>query len=71
MPSHVLGMRLQTLRLVLYDHDTLDKDDEIGEAKLPVKELKNQEEKDIWLDINEMKSDQKSAHKVRSHILTC
>lgn len=57
------GMHVQNLRLVLYDHDTLDKDDKIGEAKLAVKDLKNQEEQDIWLDIEEMQPDQGS-HKV-------
>ena len=51
---------------MMYDHDTLDKDDEIGEAKLAVKDLKNQEEKDIWLDINECQPDQANNHKVRS-----
>ena len=50
---------------MLYDHDTLDKDDEIGEAKLAVKDLKNQEEKDIWLDITEMQPDQNKSHTVR------
>ena len=59
------GMLVQELRLVLYDHDTLDKDDEIGEAKLAVKDLKNQEEKDIWLDITECQPDQANQHKVR------
>ncbi|CAL5224210.1 g6855 [Coccomyxa viridis] len=53
----------QVLRLVLYDHDTLDKDDEIGEAKLAVKDLKNQEEKDIWLDISECQPDQAASHR--------
>ena len=58
-------VHVQVLRLVLYDHDTLDKDDEIGEAKLAVKDLKNQEEKDIWLDISECQPDQAASHKVR------
>ena len=70
MSPHALDMHLQTLRLVLYDHDTLDKDDEIGEAKLAVSDLKDQEEKDVWLDINETKPDQHGAHAVCGHLLT-
>ncbi len=42
----------QVLRLVLYDHDTLDADDIIGEAKLPLTELKSEEERDLWLDVD-------------------
>ena len=49
---------------MLYDYDALDKDDEIGEAKLAVADLKNQEEKDVWLDIKEMTPDGPSQHKV-------
>ena len=49
---------------MLYDYDALDKDDEIGEAKLAVADLKNQEEKDVWLDIEEMTPDGPSQHKV-------
>ena len=49
---------------MLYDYDALDKDDQIGEAKLAVAELKNQEEKDVWLNIEEMTPDGPSQHKV-------
>lgn len=58
---------MQELRCVLYDYDALDKDDEIGEAKIAVKDLKNQEEKDIWLDINETQDKHPSNHKVCWH----
>ena len=57
-------MHAQELRCVLYDYDALDKDDEIGEAKLAVADLKNQEEKDVWLDVEEMTPDGPSQHKV-------
>ena len=40
------------LRLVLYDHDSLDADDLIGEAKLPLTELKSEEARDLWLDVD-------------------
>ena len=40
------------LRVVLYDHDTLDTDDLIGEAKLPLTELKSEETRDLWLDVD-------------------
>ncbi|CAK0785413.1 hypothetical protein CVIRNUC_008622 [Coccomyxa viridis] len=53
----------QELRCVLYDYDALDKDDEIGEAKLAVADLRNQEEKDVWLNIEEMTPDGPSQHK--------
>ena len=59
---------MQNLRVVLYDHDTLDKDDEIGDAKLAVKDLKDQEEKDIWLDIKEMHPDKTAEYKVRGYL---
>ena len=49
---------------MLYDYDALDKDDEIGEAKLAVADLRNQEEKDVWLNIEEMTPDGPSQHKV-------
>ena len=49
---------------MLYDYDVLDRDDEIGEAKLAVADLKSQEEKDIWLNVEEMASDHPSQHKV-------
>ena len=49
---------------MLYDYDALDKDDEIGEAKLAVADLKNQEEKDVWLNIEEMTPGGPSQHKV-------
>ena len=42
----------QVLRLVLYDYDALDTDDRIGEARVVVKDLKDQEEKDLWLDVD-------------------
>ena len=57
-------MHVQELRCVLYDYDALDKDDEIGEAKLAVADLKNQEEKDVWLNVEEMIPDGPSQHKV-------
>ena len=43
---------MQVLRLVLYDYDALDTDDRIGEARVDVKDLKDQEEKDLWLDVD-------------------
>lgn len=46
-------MIAQELRLVLYDYDAMDRDDEIGEAKVAVKDLKDQQEADLWLDIHE------------------
>ena len=49
---------------MLYDYDALDKDDEIGEAKVAVADLKNQEEKDVWLNIEEITPDGPSQHKV-------
>ena len=49
---------------MLYDYDALDKDDEIGEAKLAVADLKNQEEKDVWLNVEEMTPDGSAQHKV-------
>lgn len=59
---------LQVLRLVLYDYDALDKDDEIGEAKIAVKDLKNQEEKDVWLDVKEMAPHHDGSHDVRKRM---
>ncbi len=50
---------------MLYDYDALDKDDEIGEAKIAVKDLKNQEEKDVWLDVKEMAPHHDGSHDVR------
>ena len=58
---------MQELRCVLYDYDALDKDDEIGEAKIAIKDLKNQEEKDVWLDIHETQDKHPSNHKVCWH----
>ncbi len=40
------------LRVVLYDYDALDTDDRIGEARLDVKDLEAQEEKDVWLEVD-------------------
>ena len=42
----------QVLRLVLYDHDTLDTDDRIGEAKIALTELKSEEARELWLDVD-------------------
>ncbi len=69
---HICGIYMwqlhaQELRCVLYDYDALDKDDKIGEAKIAIKDLENQQEKDIWLDVNEMQDKQPSNHKVHCH----
>ena len=56
----------QVLRVVLYDHDSLDADDLIGEAKLPLTELKSEETRDMWLDVDRSDPKQRGqdAHKV-------
>ena len=53
----------QALQVELYDYDSMDADDLIGEAKFDVKEMGDQEEKDLWLDIVPVKAE-KSSHKV-------
>ncbi|KAK9917790.1 hypothetical protein WJX75_008296 [Coccomyxa subellipsoidea] len=52
----------QALQVELYDYDSMDADDLIGEAKFDVKEMGDQEEKDLWLDIVPVKAE-KSSHK--------
>ncbi|BDA48413.1 Synaptotagmin-2 [Coccomyxa sp. Obi] len=52
----------QALRLELYDYDAMDNDDLIGEAKIDVKELENQEERDLWLEIKDIVPE-KGSHK--------
>lgn len=61
---------VQELRCVLYDYDALDKDDQIGEATIAIKDLKNQEEKDVWLDVNETHEKHSNKHQVcwQSHL---
>ena len=60
-------LTVQELRCVLYDYDALDKDDQIGEATVAIKDLKNQEEKDVWLDINETQDKHSNKHQVCWH----
>ena len=57
-------MCAQVLRCVLYDYDALDRDDIIGDAKISVRDLKNQEEEDIWLDIKELSPQHPGGYKV-------
>lgn len=59
-------LQVQALRLELYDYDAMDADDLIGEAKVAVEDLHDQEEADLWLDIdiNSPEKDQ-GQHKVR------
>ncbi len=47
----------------LYDYDAMDADDLIGEAKIDVKELDDQQERDLWLDIEPIQPE-KGSHKV-------
>ena len=44
-------MCVQQLRLVLYGHHIVDKDDKVGEAHIPVEELKDQAAEDVWVDL--------------------
>lgn len=68
----------QALQVELYDYDSMDADDLIGEAKFDVKEMGDQEEKDLWLDIVPVKPE-KGSHKVcepfifepRAHLHSC
>ena len=55
-------MPKQALQVELYDYDAMDSDDLIGEAKFDVKEMGDQEEKDLWLDIQPVKPE-KGSHK--------
>ncbi|EIE27751.1 hypothetical protein COCSUDRAFT_45975 [Coccomyxa subellipsoidea C-169] len=52
----------QALRVELYDYDAMDADDLIGEAKIDVKELEDQQERDLWLDIKAIEPE-KGSHK--------
>ena len=47
----------------LYDFDSMDNDDLIGEAKVSIKDLENREEKDLWLEIVPVRPE-KASHKV-------
>lgn len=56
---------MQVLRVVLYDYDALDTDDRIGEARVDVKDLGNQEEKDLWLEIDRSDPSKDSQNKYK------
>ena len=42
----------QVLNLELFDHDTFDPDDRLGAARLPVRDLDDGSEHDLWLDVD-------------------
>lgn len=49
----------QQLTCVLYDYDTVGQPDIIGEARLNIRDLKQNEKQDIWLDVkNKMVSEE-------------
>jgi hypothetical protein len=54
--------RVQELTILMYDYDAMDRDDEIGLAKVAVKDLKDQQEADLWLDVKPF-TPEKSSHK--------
>ena len=70
LPQRVwIGQSLQTclqqLRLVLYDHHTVDKDDRVGEVHISVYELKERAAENIWVNVEGIKPE-KSANQYKA-----
>lgn len=62
LPVHI--PETQELELILYDHDNIGSDDELGRIKIAIRNLKDGELQDLWLDFDnpkeEIKQDQRS-----------
>ncbi|KAL3142464.1 hypothetical protein ABBQ38_002792 [Trebouxia sp. C0009 RCD-2024] len=57
----------QKLVAVLYDHDTIGSDDELGRLFLPISQLMDGQEKDMWLELQDTKEQVKERQRDAQH----
>lgn len=57
----------QKLVVVLLDHDTIGSDDELGRLLVPVKDLPDGQEQDLWLDLQDPKEKIKQDQRKQQH----
>lgn len=65
LPVHIA--EAQKLELVLYDHDNIGSDDELGRIKIAIKDLKEGEQHDLWLDFDNPKEEIKQDQRAKQH----
>ncbi|KAA6428994.1 MAG: plant synaptotagmin, partial [Trebouxia sp. A1-2] len=57
----------QKLVVVLLDHDTIGSDDELGRLLVPIKDLPDGQEQDLWLDLQDPKEKIKQDQRKQQH----
>lgn len=65
LPVHIVES--QVLELVLYDHDNIGSDDELGRIRIPIKNLEDEESHDMWRDIENPKEEIKQEQREQQH----